>query len=266
MHPKLIEIGGLFLPTYGVLLALAYLLALRVSVRLAEKEGINGQKVFDLGLWMLIASMVGAKLFSVFVDWEYYMEYPRELVGLLRLGGVYYGGFLCTTLVAVWYTHRHALPFWRIVDIFSVALPLGQAVGRVGCLAAGCCYGKPAEWGFSITFRDAFAHRYIGVPLDIPLHPTQIYLSVTGLLIFAVMWLLYRHRPPYAGWVFGWLLVVSSAFRFALEYLRGDPRGTFMNTALSTSQGVSLLLASLGVALLIYLRKTHRRASRKTQG
>ncbi len=141
MHPKLIEIGGFFLPTYGILLALAYLLALRVSVKLAEKDGLNGQKVFDLGLWMLIASMVGAKLFSVFVDWEYYMEYPRELVGLLRLGGVFYGGFLCSALVGMWYIHHHALPFWRVADIFAVALPLGQAVGRIGCLAAGCCYG-----------------------------------------------------------------------------------------------------------------------------
>jgi phosphatidylglycerol:prolipoprotein diacylglycerol transferase len=265
MHPKLLEIGGFFLPSYGVLLVLAYLLALRVSVKLAEKDGINGQKVFDLGLWILIAALVGAKLFSVFVDWEYYMEYPRELVGLLRLGGVFYGGFLCAALAGMWYIHRHALPFWRIADIFAVTIPLGQAVGRVGCLAAGCCYGKPAAWGFSITFRDAFAHRYIGVPLNIPLYPTQIYLSVADLMIFAVMCILFGRRP-YAGRVFGWFLVVSSVLRYALEYLRGDPRGAFMSTALSTSQGVSLILTLLGAALLLYLRKAHRRASRKAPG
>lgn len=258
MHPKLLEIGTYFIPTYGALLALAYLLSLRLAVSLAQKDGVDGQKVFDMGLAMLVASILGSKLLAVFVDWEQYVENPRELLGLLRLAGVYYGGFLAALLTALFYMRRHGLPFWKVADAMAVALPLGTSVGRIGCLAAGCCYGAPAAWGWSITFHDEFAHLYIGVPLDIPLYPTQIYFSAAGLLTFAVLWILYRRRP-YPGWVFAWFLLTFSALRFGLEYLRGDPRGTFMNTTLSTSQGISLVLIALGAALLFYLRKANRK-------
>mgnify|MGYP001616997391 CR=1 FL=1 len=260
MHPKLFEIGSFFLPTYGVLLALAYLLSLRILVLLGKREGMDAQKVFDLGLYILIAALLGAKLLSAVIDWEYYLDNPRELLGLVRLSGVFYGGFLCAILTAMYFTWRWKLPLWKILDMAAVAVPVGQSIGRIGCLSAGCCYGAPAKWGWSLTFYDEFANRHIGVPLGIPLYPTQIYLSFAGLITFGVAWLLYRRRR-FDGWTFAWFLIVSSALRFLLELLRGDPRGTFPGTPLSTSQGISIALILLGAALLIYFRAAHKGAA-----
>ncbi|HVO11567.1 MAG TPA: prolipoprotein diacylglyceryl transferase [Vicinamibacteria bacterium] len=248
MHPQL-TIGPFTLHTYGVVLALAFLAGLWATSRQAKRQGLEAQRVTDMAIWVLIAGLVGAKLLLFGLDWRFYVAHPRELVSLLRSGGVFYGGLVAGLLVAWWYARRYHLPAWRTADALAPGVILGQAIGRFGCLSAGCCWGRPANVPWAITFRDAYAARTIGTPLDTPLHPSQLYESAVAFLIFAfLLWLAPRKR--FHGQVVLAYVALYSAARFVLEFWRGDPdRGTWFGGELSTSQVVALVLL-LAVAVL----------------
>ena len=177
---------------------------------------------------------------------------------MLRSGGVFYGGLICATTVAVVYLHRHGLPGWRIADMGAPSIALGEAIGRWGCFAAGCCYGKEWHGPFAVTFTDSFAHDAVGTPLGVPLHPTQIYLSLNALVIFVILQWAYR-RKTFDGEVF-WLYVLLYAItRGILEIWRGDlVRGFVIPGVLSTSQGIGLVTALVAGAMLLVLARRQR--------
>jgi len=177
---------------------------------------------------------------------------------VLRSGGVFYGGLICATTVAVVYMHRNALPGWRIADMGAPSIALGEAIGRWGCFAAGCCYGKESHGPFAVTFTDPFAHDAVGTPLGVPLHPTQIYLSLNALVIFVILQWAYR-RKTFDGEVF-WLYVLLYAItRGILEIWRGDlVRGFVIPGVLSTSQGIGLVTALVAGAMLLVLARRQR--------
>ena len=143
MFPELFRIGSFPVNTYGVLLAAAFLVALFAAARLGARDGLKRERVFDLGRWMLLAALVGSKLLLMVVEPEYRQE-PLRLLSLdfLRSGGVFYGGFLGGLAAAVFLMRRYGLPFWKTSDAFAPAVALGQSIGRLGCFAAGCCWGK----------------------------------------------------------------------------------------------------------------------------
>lgn len=192
------------------------------------------------------------------VEWRRYLANPASLVEVLRSGGVFYGGLICATTVAVVYMHRNALPGWRIADMGAPSIALGEAIGRWGCFAAGCCYGKESHGPFAVTFTDPFAHDAVGTPLGVPLHPTQIYLSLNALVIFVILQWAYR-RKTFDGEVF-WLYVLLYAItRGILEIWRGDlVRGFVIPGVLSTSQGIGLVTALVAGAMLLVLARRQR--------
>ncbi len=258
MFPRLIQIGSFYLPTYGVALAIAYLTGIWLLRRKAMAAGLSEQKILDLSLYILAAAILGAKLLLVIVEWRHYTANPRDLIGVLRSGGVFYGGLIAATAVAIWYMRKHRLPAWRITDMGAPSIALGEAIGRWGCFAAGCCYGKPTDGPFRVTFTNPFAHEAVGTPLNVPLHPTQIYLSLNALLIFLLLQWAYR-RKTFDGEVF-WLYVLLYAItRGILETWRGDfVRGFVVPGLLSTSQFIGLLAALLATAMLFYLSRRSR--------
>ena len=257
MHPRLLTLpafdlfgrswGPFTLHTYGLLLALAFLAGLWVASRQAKKARLDANRVTDMAVWVLIAGLVGAKLLLLAVDWRFYSRNPRELLSIFQSGGVFYGGLMGGILVAWWYVRRHALPGWTTADALAPGVILGQAIGRLGCFAAGCCYGKPASVPWAVTFTDVYAARTTGTPLDTPLHPSQLYESALAFLLFlGLLWLSDRKRFP--GQVVLSYTVGYSAIRFVLEYWRGDlDRGSFFGGALSTSQLIAIVLV-LGAA------------------
>jgi phosphatidylglycerol---prolipoprotein diacylglyceryl transferase len=268
MYPRLLTIpafellgktlGPFTLHTYGVLLAIAFLAGLYVASRQARREGLDSGRVTDMAVWVLIAGLLGAKLLLVLLDWRYYTRSPGQIFSILQSGGVFYGGLIAGVLVAWWYVRRHRLPGWRTADALAPGLILGQAIGRLGCFSAGCCWGKPASVPWAVTFTDLYASRQVGTPLDTPLHPTQIYESLACFLIFLVLlWIASRKR--FHGQVVLAYVTLYSVARFGIEFLRGDPdRGTWFRGALSTSQVIALLLL-LGVALVFpRLHRTQR--------
>jgi phosphatidylglycerol:prolipoprotein diacylglycerol transferase len=252
------HIGPLTLHTYGVLLAAAFLAGLWIAGRQARKDGLDPNRVTDLAVYVLIAGLIGAKIMLLAVDWTYYSENPRLLLSILQSGGVFYGGLLAALPVAWWYARRHALEGWRTADVLAPGLVLGQAVGRLGCLAAGCCWGKPASVPWAITFTNMQASRTVGTPLDTPMHPTQLYESLAALgIFFTLLWIARRKR--FHGQVTLGYVALYAVVRFVIEFYRGDAsRGFVFGGLLSTSQFISILMVA-GVPLVLpYLLKKQR--------
>jgi phosphatidylglycerol:prolipoprotein diacylglycerol transferase len=260
MYPILFEFGNWPVYSYGVLLAAAYLAALQLAVVRARRQGIDGARVMDLGIYLIIAALVGAKLMLVIVDFDYFAARPRELLSLVRAGGVFYGGLISAVLVALWLVRRYGLPTWTTADLFAPGIALGHVIGRLGCLLAGCCYGRPADVPWAITFTDPVAAANVGTPLGVPLHPTQLYDAGAELLIMLLLLVTERRGRTFPGRTFWLYILLYGVSRFAIEFYRGDDRGSLMG--LSTSQFISIIAVPLAVSMLMWLRA---RAARRSQ-
>ncbi len=253
MHPILFELGRFTIPTYGVLLATAYLLGLQIALRRARTRGLNPQRVMDLGIWIILSALVGAKLLLLAVDVRRYAANPRELWDLAQAGGVFYGGLIAGVSAGLWYGYRHGLPLWTTADVFAPGIALGHVVGRLGCLMAGCCFGRPTSVPWAITFTNPSAAR-VGTPLGVPLHPTQLYEAGAEALILGVLLVLERRGRPFAGRTFWSYMLLYGVSRFVIEFYRGDSRGLVFDV-LSTSQFVSVILVPLAVVMLVLLAR-----------
>jgi phosphatidylglycerol:prolipoprotein diacylglycerol transferase len=254
MYPRLLELGPLTVYTYGVLLAAAYLFGLKLAMTRAAARGLDGAKVLDLGIYIIISALVGAKLLLLITEFRTFSANPAELLTLARSGGVFYGGLILAVTVALWYIRRTGLPLWTTCDVFAPGIALGHVIGRFGCLFAGCCYGKPTDRPWGITFTDTFAAANVGTPLGIPLHPTQLYEAGAEFLILMVLLATERRGRPFPGRTFWLYLLLYAVSRFVIEFYRGDPRGAV--GIFSTSQFISVILAPLAVVMLVYLART----------
>ena len=210
--------------------------------------------MLDLGIWVIIAALVGAKGLLFIVDFEHFTSSREEFFSLLRSGGVFYGGLIAASLTCIYQLRKHKLPLWKSGDLFAPGIALGYMVGRLGCFMAGCCYGKPTQVAWAVTFTDPAAAMNVGTPLGVPLHPTQMYESLAGLVILVV-----AARPPSAaarpttGGRSGASCFLYGVSRFVIEFFRGDDRG--MAGMFSTSQLISLVLVPLSVVMLWWLRR-----------
>jgi phosphatidylglycerol:prolipoprotein diacylglycerol transferase len=253
MHPILFEIGRFPVYTYGLLLAAAYLLGLQFALRRARAVGLDPNRVMDLGIWIIVSALVGAKLLLLIVEFDQFSRDPAELLNLARSGGVFYGGLIAAVAVALWYLRRHRMPMWTVTDVFAPGIALGHVIGRLGCVFAGCCFGRPANVPWAITFTNEFAARNVGTPLGIPLHPTQLYEAGAELLILIMLLVTERRGRTFPGRTFWLYMLLYAISRFVIEFYRGDPRG--MVGDFSTSQFVSLVLAPLSVIMLVVLAR-----------
>ena len=275
MKPILFELPifgmHLALPTYGTLLAAAFLAALWFSMREARKASIAPEAMMDLWIAALISGIVGAKALLYLLDINLYLSNPRavltyflhpvdnwrSILAGLRVAGVFYGGLIAALIVCVLIVRRRGLPGWKIADITAPAIALGQAIGRLGCFAAGCCYGKPTDLPWAVTFTDPAAYQITGVPLHVPMHPTQLYHFVADLALFAVLLVLLR-RKRFDGQVFLWYVILYAVERGLLEMTRGDPRGEI--AGLSTSQVIAI--AGGLIAAVFLVRRSRSAAAR----
>jgi phosphatidylglycerol---prolipoprotein diacylglyceryl transferase len=254
MYPRLFELGPVTVYTYGVLLAAAYLLGLKLAMVRAKARGLDANRVLDLGIYIIISALIGAKLLLFLTDARMFISNPRELLTLARSGGVFYGGLILAVVVAFWYIARHQLPFWTTCDVFAPGIALGHVTGRLGCLAAGCCYGKPTDVGWAITFSNPLAAANVGTPLGIPLHPTQIYEAGAELLILGFLLATERRGRYFAGRTFWSYMLLYAISRYVVEIYRGDPRGEILG--MSTSQFISVILAPLSIVMLAWLARS----------
>lgn len=260
MFPILFSAGSFRLPTYGVLLAVALVAALFTVVRLGRRERLDEGRLLDLSTWLIVVALLGAKVLMILTDWNYYSQHPGEIFSwaTLEAGGVFYGGFVAAAFFGLWYTRVQHLPVLKCFDVYAPAIALGQSIGRLGCFAAGCDYGKPTAWALGVVFTNPYSHDLVGVPLGVPLHPTQIYESLAALTIFFM--LIWRYgRKARDGQVFALYLAFYGVVRFSIEFLRGDEdRGFLFNHLLSTSQFIALLALATSAAMAFALRGRNR--------
>jgi phosphatidylglycerol:prolipoprotein diacylglycerol transferase len=259
MHPILFEIGHWPVYSYGVLLAVAYLAALQLAVVRARHAGIDPARVMDLGIYLIIAALVGAKLMLIATDFRYFMSHPGELLSLVRAGGVFYGGLIGAFLVGLWLVRRYKLPVWKTADMYAPGIALGHVIGRMGCLMAGCCYGRPTDGTWGLTFTSPIAAENAGTPLGTPLHPTQLYDAGAELIILIVLLVFERRGRPFPGRTFWLYILLYAISRYIVEIYRGDPRGSVFG--FSTSQFVSLITLPIALVMLARLRKTRAAAT-----
>ena len=255
MYPRLFEIGPITVYTYGLLLALAYLGGLQLALVRARQRGLDPTRIMDLGIWIIVSALVGAKAMLLLVEWDHFSKNPSELLSLAQSGGVFYGGLILAVAVALWYLWRHKMPMWTVCDVFAPGIALGHVVGRLGCLMAGCCYGRPTDLPWGITFTDHFANANVGTPLGIALHPTQLYEAGAELLILGFLLSTEKRGRPFAGRTFWSYMFLYGVSRFIIEIYRGDPRGFVLGGALSTSQFISVLLVPLSLIMLVILSR-----------
>ncbi len=265
--------------TYGILVAAGFLAAMSLAARAAERSGLNRDKVLDLSFGILIAAMVGSRVLFIIVNWD---EYAHDLPGIFQFwkgGLVFYGGFIGAVLFSLWYMRRNDMPFLQYADAMGPTVAIGQALGRLGCFAAGCCWGGACDVHYplaarfppeSLAYQSQVAARVIeaGAPSTISIHPTQLYEALGCALIFLFL-TYWRSRKRFHGELLALYLMMYAPLRALVETFRGDEeRGRVFNFLggwarhawwnLSTSELISVGIFAAGVA--IYLTQSRRSA------
>jgi phosphatidylglycerol:prolipoprotein diacylglycerol transferase len=255
MFPDLFSIGPLVIHSYGVLVAAGLCAALLTAVKTGKAAGISSQRIMDMAFIMVLAGLTGSRATYVLMNLDFYMRNPLDVVKIWEGGLVFSGAILTVVPTIFWFAKKHKLSLWEVGDVWAPAAAIGQGIGRIGCLMAGCCYGRPTDAWWSIVFT----HPNSLAPKNVPLHPTQIYSSLSGFGIFAVLWVLHS-RKQFRGQVFLWFLILHSTARLAIERFRGDDRGLLLTTDMTLTQLITLLILAAAVATLLW-RKTKERTA-----
>jgi phosphatidylglycerol:prolipoprotein diacylglycerol transferase len=264
MIPVLFRLGPVTIHTYGLLMAIGVAFALWFVYVQAKRQGLDATAIVDAGFYIILISLLGAKLILFFGNLSYYRQYPGELLSLARSGGVFQGGLAFGVAFALWYFRRRRLPTWKVADLAGPALALGHGFGRIGCFMAGCCYGRACEAPLGVSFRSQYAHELTGVPLGQPIYPVQLFEAGLNFANFLVLFLILR-RKVFDGQVFSLYVVNYSIIRLITEYFRGDhPERAFLFkgpsplASLSFPQLFCLLGIAAGLLLHFWLKKRKR--------
>ena len=255
MLPRLFNIGNFSLPTYGLLVASGVLIGLWISVRNSEKQGINGDDAWNLGILVVLAGILGAKILLIVNEWDSYAGNWRQIFSLntLQSGGVFSGGLIGALLMGAWYMRRQHMPALRTIDGFAPGLAFGHVLGRFGCFAAGCCYGKPTDHFWGVVFTNPLANSWAGTPLNERLEPTQLIEAAAEFFNFVLLMWLFK-RKKFDGQVFASFMILYGIERYFIEFLRGDPgRGAVFGGVMSGTQLISICLV-VGGGLIWWLK------------
>jgi phosphatidylglycerol---prolipoprotein diacylglyceryl transferase len=251
MHPILFTSGPFTVYTYGVLVAAGFIAGLWYAYWQAPRAGLDPRKVWNLGIYGILVALAASKLWLIFSNLGYYLAYPRAIFSMATIesGGVFYGGVIGGLAWVLLYTHFQKMPFLGVLDVSAAGIALGHGIGRLGCFAAGCCYGKPTLLPWGVTFTNPITARLSGTPLHIALHPTQLYESGAEFLNFLLLiWLGARQR--FSGQLIGAYFMLYGLQRGTIEFFRGDPGRTLMfHDSVSLMQFVSVGLILTGAFL-----------------
>lgn len=255
MYQELFRIGPLTVNSYGVMLALAFIVGIFLAIRKAKKRGIDSDSIVNLAFVVMISAIVGSRLFYVlfhlseFKGRWIYTFLPVQPDGTIGLGGlIFLGGFVGALLSGAIYVHLKKLSFWKVVDSVAPSLALGLFLGRIGCFLNGCCYGKACDLPWGVIFPP---HSPAGYEMGgVAIHPTQLYSSAYALIIFIILVLLDK-KERFDGFLFSIFLILYGASRFIVDIFRFYESQMFLIDGIGFNQLLSLLLIGAGVILLI---------------
>jgi len=242
MFPILLKIGPIHIYTYGFFLALAFLSAIYLSAREGERLGLSKARFYDLCFYAVLGALVGSRLLYVFTELPTFVAHPLKIFALWEGGLIFHGGLVGAVAVAFYYMRRHAIPWRPAFDALAIGMPVGQALGRVGCFMAGCCYGAPSSLPWAVTFTNPESL----CPIKEPLHPSQLYEALLLLGVFGILYWL-RTRKRFQGQLMLTYFTLAGAVRFGTEFVRNplDYRGPIIWANMPLTQ-----VAALGITLV----------------
>jgi len=258
MLPILFKIGPLTIHTYGFLLAVGVLSSMILGIKLGKENNMSTKDLSDLIFYSILIGLLGAKVYLFFTEFGYYTKDLSRIKDLLTQAGAFYGGLITGLLFAVWFIRKKKMDFKKIGDIAGPSIALGHFFGRMGCFAAGCCWGRDAH-GCSIGIVFPELSQDTGVPTGKLLYPTQIIEAVLNLLNFVILFFLYKKKRTFDGKIFVIYIFNYSLIRFFVEYFRGDhDRGYLFGGMDSPFLSISIpQLISIGgiiIAIFLYLK------------
>jgi phosphatidylglycerol---prolipoprotein diacylglyceryl transferase len=247
MFPVILQFGQFAINSYGFLIALGFYSAIYVIEKLAHNANLNSKQIENFAFKCFVIGLLGARLAHILVETDLSLASFLGFFKVWEGGLMFYGGPIAALPYAFWFIRKHKLPLWKVLDILAPPLALGHGFGRLGCLAAGCCYGKPTGSSFGITFHSDIVEESMR---GIPLHPTQFYEAISLFLLFFGLLYLQKHKR-FNGQVALTYLLVYPIIRSVVEIYRGDlARGFVIGDSISTGQFVSFLVfASAGFVL-----------------
>jgi len=242
MYPVLFKFGDISVYSYGLMLSLAFLAAIYAAARRARSININSQVILDLGLVVILSGIIGARIFFILLNLDFYINNPAQIIRLDKGGLAVFGGVLFSMVTVSVFCRIRKINVWDIADVIAPSLALGQAIGRIGCFLNGCCYGKAACCFPGVIFPGDDVYRI----------PTQIYSSAGLLAIFVfLIWL--RAKKKFDGHLFSVYLMSYSLFRCFMDNFRGDELVRVNGYTLS--QVLSAVIFLFGACVYLTRRK-----------
>ena len=247
MHDIAFHIGDFAVHWYGIMLALGFYAGFWTASRRSRRDGIPPETIMDLGPWLIIGGIVGARILYVATYWqESFAGKPLTEIFMIRNGGlVFYGGFIGAVLGCMIHCRRKKISFWKVADVLAPSLALGSAFGRVGCLMTGCCYGRVCTLPWAIHFPQGHETYPNGV------HPTQIYDGLMNLMLYGLLAWFYR-RKKFDGQIAALYFMCYAVTRSITESFRGDYDAAHQHGGLTPAHLVSIgiFLAGIGIFFL----------------
>jgi phosphatidylglycerol:prolipoprotein diacylglycerol transferase len=217
VHPTLFEFHGVSLHMYGLLLAIAFLLGIQLFVARGRARALPEEPLHTLSLWLLVLAIVGGRTFFVLTHWSDYAADPLAIFRLWEGGLILYGGYVFAIAGGILYVRRAGMRVWRVADAAAPSMALGIGIGRLGCFMNGCCFGLPTSLPWGVQFPPGSASTYV-FP-GVPIHPSQLYLSGAGFLLFLLL-LAFDRTPRFDGWLFWTYIAIDGALRFVIDFTR----------------------------------------------
>jgi len=248
LHPIFVRIGSFVIYTYGVLVCLGFVAGISLFLYQAKIENLKKDEIFSFLFWIIIFSIIGARIFYILNHLNWYFKNPQDIFKIWQAGLVFYGGLIFAFIAGVVFIRLRLLPFWKIANISAPCIALGISIGRIGCFFNGCCYGKPWDKGFIFSSNSPAGRAFPNQPLV----PTQLISSVDMLVIFLIL-IIFKRFQWFRNKSFLLFLIFYSTHRFMVEFLRADSPEIFLN--LTFSQLISVIIGILaGVLILAFKR------------
>lgn len=263
MYPFLFKIGNFPIGTYGVLIALGLLLGIFLAVWRGRQVGVDADVILDLAFYVVLSGIVGSRILFILLNFEAFLSEPLTYL-LARDGFVFMGGLLLAVPVVIWYLKKKKQDIWQVLDVIAPSAALGHVFGRIGCFFAGCCYGKVCSptllWAVrfpkgSLPYYEQVQHGIINATAQttLPVHPTELYHSLTNFIVFVLLMLLWRKRT-FKGQIFISYIFLYSVMRFIVEFFRGD-KMHFLLGYFTTTQISCTVIGIASIYLYLYVKK-----------
>ncbi|HEX7079179.1 MAG TPA: prolipoprotein diacylglyceryl transferase [Candidatus Eisenbacteria bacterium] len=256
MHPTLLQFGRFAIHSYGLMLAIAFLVAIQVFLARGRARGLSEDRLSTLSLWLLVLAIIGGRAFFVVTHWDDYKADPLAIVKLWEGGLMIYGGYILAIVGGIAYVRRAGMPVWRVADAAAPGMAIGVGIGRIGCFLNGCCFGLPthAPWGIRFPASSYSTAVFPGEALQ----PSQLYMVAAGLGLFLLLLALDR-KPRFDGALFWTYVAIDAGLRFAIDFTRyyddASTLGRIGGLTFNVNQAVSVGLIAVSIVMLRVLAR-----------